>query len=46
MGLNTNITLDDLQCRLSQDNVAPGNNYISGASCKLNSSSKPLFVKL
>lgn len=46
LGLNTSITLEDLQCRLSQDNIIPKGNYIKGASCKLNPSSKPLFLKI
>lgn len=46
MGLSTNITVDDLQCRLSQEHVTSGSNYISGASHKLNSSNKPLFLKI
>ena len=46
MGLDASITLKDLRCRLRQDNIVPGGDHIGGASCKLSSSSKPLFLKI
>lgn len=45
MGLNSNITPSDIQCRLSEQHIAPGN-IINGPSDKLNSYSKPLFPKI
>lgn len=45
LGLSTDITTQDLQCRLSRTFIKPGSDLIPGASTKLNSCSKPLFKK-
>ncbi|XP_065898244.1 methionine--tRNA ligase, mitochondrial-like isoform X2 [Dysidea avara] len=45
LGLLTDITTQDLQCRLNRTFINPGSEHIPGASTKLNSCSKLLFKK-